>query len=64
MSFSICMHEGLMSISSAVQPRARMSCQAWFFVRVDVAKPGMVKARMFLRGSLSWSTARAHISSA
>jgi len=28
-----------MSISSALQPTARMSCQAWFFVRLDVAKP-------------------------
>ena len=42
MSFSICRHEGRMSISSAVAPIARMSCQAWLLVRVEVANPGMV----------------------
>ena len=64
MSFSICMHEGRMSISSALAPTARISCQAWLRVRLEVAKPGMVKARMLRRGSLSSSITRAQTSSA
>jgi hypothetical protein len=36
------MQEGRMSISSALAPTARMSCQALERVRVEVAKPGMV----------------------
>src|SRR5207302_757224 len=40
MSFSICMHAGRMSISSAVAPTARISCHAWLRVRLEVAKPG------------------------
>src|SRR5258708_11442436 len=54
------MHEGRMSISSASAPTARISCQAWLRVRLEVAKPGMVKARILRRGSLSSSIARAH----
>ena len=58
------MHAGRMSISSALAPTARISCHAWFLVRVLVAKPGMVYARMLRRGSFSSSMARAHTMSA
>ena len=56
-SFSICIAAGLMSISSAVTPSAFMSAHAFDFVPSEVAKPGIVKPRMFLRGRPSASNA-------
>ncbi len=53
-----------MSISSAVAPTARISCQAWLRVRLLVAKPGIVKASTLRRGSFSSSIARAQTISA
>ena len=55
MSFSICSAAGLMSISSPVTPSAFISAHAFDFVPSDVAKPGIVKPRMFLRGRPSVS---------
>ena len=46
-----------MSISSAVMPSARISAQAFALVPSPVAKPGMVKPRIALRGRPSRSIA-------
>ena len=47
-----------MSISSPVTPSAFMSAHAFALVLSDVANPGMVKPRMFLRGRPSASNVR------
>ncbi len=53
-----------MSISRAVVPSASISFQALPLVWSEVAKPGIVYARMFSRGSPSRSIARASTISA
>ena len=58
MSRSICSAAGRMSISAPVTPSAFISAQALDLVPSDVANPGMVKARMPVRGSSSRSKAR------
>ncbi|MNE41511.1 hypothetical protein D3C80_1355870 [compost metagenome] len=58
MSRNICSAAGRMSISAPVTARAFISAQALDFVPSDVAKPGMVKARIPVRGSFNRSKAR------
>ncbi|KAG1221089.1 hypothetical protein G6F68_021022 [Rhizopus microsporus] len=53
-----------MSISDAVQPTTAIKRRACCNVRVLVAKPGIVTARMFERGRPSVSMAWAQTSSA
>ena len=48
-----------MSSSAAVTSSARISAQALALVELPVAKPGMVNARMLVRGRPSRSIARA-----
>ena len=63
-SASICSAAGLMSSVSNVAPNAVASSVALVRVWTEVAKPGIVNARMSLRGRPSSSIARAATSSA
>ncbi|MNV86120.1 hypothetical protein D3C71_1801280 [compost metagenome] len=58
MSRSICSAAGRMSISAPVTPSACISFQALDLVPSEVANPGIVKARIPVRGSFSRSKAR------